>query len=889
MSIKSKIWDWLYIPFLIAGVVLMVSACKDDDEGLSEGNGYVQFRFYKSASYNASASTSSRASGNQLDSLREARKARIVLTSSDYTFTQTVVLNAYDDTNAEYGLRSDKLEMNTGTYTVVGFYLYNKLEEQIYTGQPSETTTFVVTSGGMTVQDLLVDATGRGTVKFTLVKNILESRAATSDTEPFLFSSIDNIDIRVQNVNTNIEQTFEHLEVEYEEDFAGTGDGYLTSTGQIDSLIVCEAGTYRILSYTGYNRNNRAITYFDDEVLQETTFTVTDNAQTDAEVPINMVETAANILDYYALKAIWEAMDGENWSYTGQTYSKGVNWNFNKDVDMWGDQPGVTLNSNGRVSTLSLGVFGPKGRIPEAIGQLTELTTLELGTHNDALIASSSSSSTSVSDPLAAVKVKPTASDLESIRSDYMNKFVKHDVLDGFSDPLKLAFEKKGIYDNSASLSGRISTKDVSWGDLTNGITGISAAIGYLTELEVLYIANAPITSLPEADDEGPGMAGLVSCTDLEIYNCPNLTEYPKVINTLPELIQLNIAMNKQWSADEIYEGVYDLAYQEGIKDGGPTVQILYLGYNNMEELPDNMSNMTKLGQLDCIYNSLTYLPALGSNVNLVQAYFDHNKISEIRKINGIFCGMEDVETFSCTYNKLTEMPDIFDASSIYTMSEVDFSFNEIASFENGESFKGINASTVSLEGNRLTAFPGVLIRSGSPISQLNLAANLISTFTDDDVNGDKAYYLESLDLSYNRITELPDDFNGRTFPYMYGLSLDGNQLTAFPWGAANISYLGVLSVRSQRDDAGNRIYTEWPTNIYQHVGLYALFLGGNDIGMVPETETLSYNIYYLDVSDNPELVLNVSSICAYIEAGLFYLFYDRTQDIRGCDSLDLD
>ena len=74
------------------------------------------------------------------------------------------------------------------------------------------------------------------------------------------------------------------------------------------------------------------------------TFTVEDNQLTEyAVVPVLVSETAENIKDYLALKEIWEKMGGKNWKYYGQTYPEGANWNFNKDIDMWGDQPGVTL------------------------------------------------------------------------------------------------------------------------------------------------------------------------------------------------------------------------------------------------------------------------------------------------------------------------------------------------------------------------------------------------------------------------------------------------------------------------------------------------------------------------------------------------------------------
>ncbi len=50
---------------------------------------------------------------------------------------------------------------------------------------------------------------------------------------------------------------------------------------------------------------------------------------------------------------------------------------------MWGAQPGVSLNSNGRVTGLSLEGFGASGRVPDAIGQLTELEVLALGSHGE--------------------------------------------------------------------------------------------------------------------------------------------------------------------------------------------------------------------------------------------------------------------------------------------------------------------------------------------------------------------------------------------------------------------------------------------------------------------------------------------------------------------------
>lgn len=858
--------------------LLLFAGCTDENHDLQEGIGYVQFKVYKSASYGEQAA--SRAGANQLDSLYEAKKIKILLSNDQFNFSQTLNLNSYNEDNAEYGLRSDKLELQPGEYTIDGYYLYGKTENQLLVGQPSEKTTFTISEGALCLQDILVDAVGRGHVKFTLTKNIVASRADGGNAFPF--SRVNKVSLTIQNQDSKEYKYLRELDVEYEEDFRGTNDGYRTSVGVIDSLINIEAGVYRVTSYE--LRDKKTFLAVNDDVNGDW-FTVTDNNQTDVDVPVTLRESADNIKDYVALKAIWEAMGGPNWSYNGQSYPKGVNWSFDdKDIDMWGDQPGVGLDNNGRVISLNIGEFGATGKVPAAIGELSELETLMLGTHNDLL----GYGGTDNQSALTSLKGELTSDRLAKIRSDYMDNFVSHDLRDELSDPLKMALEIKGLYKPKAERKG-ISPKDVNWGDLTNGITGIDPAIGKLKKLEVLYIANAPITSLPDAtqgkETEEPGIAGLQALTDLEIYNCPELKTFPLVIAKLPELIQLNMAMNKQLTSEEFNKGLEALAKGKSKEK----IQIMYLGYNNISKLPADISGMKKLGKIDLIYNKLERLPAFGKDVNLVQANFDYNEIYEIGvDAKGLFCGMDDVESISFSHNKLKKLPNIFDPKSIYIMASVSFAYNEIDD-DGMKDFEGINTSNLSLAGNKLKSFPYQLFKFGSPLNVLNLSANQIATFKKGDLTGKNTYMLTTLDLTYNRLTELPSDFDGKTLPFLYGLDISGNQFKGFPWGALNTSYLTVLALRNQRDNDGNRVYSEWPTGVYKHIGLRALFLGGNDIGKVPETETISYLINTLDVSDNPNIILNVSDVCPYIKAGIYTLIYDTTQDIRGCDALELE
>ena len=120
-------------------------------------------------------------------------------------------------------------------------------------------------------------------------------------------------------------------------------------------------------------------------------------------------------------------------------------------------------------------------------------------------------------------------------------------------------------------------------------------------------------------------------------------------------------------------------------------------------------------------------------------------------------------------------------------------------------------------------------------------------------------------------------------------MDLSYNRFNKLPFEALYIQTLRSIAVRHQRDADGYRCMKEWPTNVATCPVLQRLFLGGNDIGEVPETEEISYRIYILDISDNPEIVINVSAVCPYITAGMYTLIYDSWQNIRGCAALKLE
>ncbi len=248
----------------------------------------------------------------------------------------------------------------------------------------------------------------------------------------------------------------------------------------------------------------------------------------------------------------------------------------------------------------------------------------------------------------------------------------------------------------------------------------------------------------------------------------------------------------------------------------------------------------------------------------------------------GVFCGTDDIETFSCKNNKLTVFPDIFTSKTDYAMGSVDFSFNEIAGFP--EDFKGINVEILTLAGNPITKFPKVLGTTDSRVSYIILRGCMLDEIEEGCFSGKYSNYLMSVDLSYNKLTELPKDFTAVTLPYLYGLDMSYNSFSEFPWEPLNCSGLTTLALRCQRDEDGERCLREWPTGIYQHTGLRALYLGSNDLRKV--NDTISYLIFYLDISDNPNITFDASDICYYWQAGAYNLIYDKTQNIIGCAAM---
>ena len=761
---RFKIFSKALLLLLVTMLTFAVTSCSDDEtEGWDGTYGYVQFKVNKSVSTRATRA----AALDKLEKLDDAKKIKVVMEHNGTTVSQTLVLNSYNAENAEYGLSSEKLQLASGTYTIIGFYLYDAVDEELLASSAGET--FTVVGGGMTVQDLTVQTVERGKVKFNLVKEWEKTRAANQE---YLFSNIRLVDISVTNLFTRETVTFSNVKVTYEEDSKenqnpdNADDKYMDiGKAYCDSTVWLPAGTYQVTSYTTYGKTGAVKTKYETQPVKGEAFVVEDNQLNDsAKVPILLSKTAEYIKDYEALKAIWESLDGKDWSFYGDATFHGANWNFNKELDMWGDQPGVTLNSNGRVTGLVLAGFGAKGIVPDAIGQLTELQVLNLGSHDEKIGANIFTDYDA--NNLTAAKKK-------EMRHDYENKFLKYDPRAFMSEMIiESVNSDKNLKHGMTRIKkdSRINLKDAQIGTMTNQITGVSKAIYRLTKLQQFYIGNSPVTSgevcakFYNADDATYGKFAseftdaawdnMTNLTDMELYNCPKITRLPEFYYGLPAMQALNLARCKGISAAQLRDDWERLATEKT----GKTLQILYLSYNNLEEFPDTwaLSRMTNLGLLDLAYNNIKKVHPFGKEITLSSLYLNNNQIEEIP---ADLCGFtDDVETLTFAHNKLKKIPNIFDASSVRVMGSVDFSYNDITGVDTSNgTYKGINASTVSLSYNKIEKFPSELFAAGSPITSIDLSGNQMRTIPKGSIKGKNAYLLQVIDLRFNKLTSLSD------------------------------------------------------------------------------------------------------------------------------------
>ena len=837
--------------------VLLFTGCTEEAEPVSEpGYGYVQFHLFKKGSYTKA--------GDKLEYLRDAAKIRVTLRSQDNDIiTPVAVVEAVDKNLSEWGLQTAKIRLIAGKYTMTAYEIYDGLDNSVLVGSPSETVVLDVKPNGIVSEDIALNVVDRGWAKFRLVKDLSEivgTKAGKDGADEHPFYGIQSVDLTVKNKNTgeiteitNIEVTHKFVDGEKAAD-----PDYVSGICVSDTLVALKGGTYTVTKFRTYFDYFRKV-YETSTNVAENEFVVKDNQETDADVPVTLHTTSGHVQDALALREIWEALDGPNWR---------IKWEFNCDVDAWTANTGVQILGNGRVASLDLTGTGAKGAMPAAIAKLTELRKLTLGT----IGYNAAAGGTTVTTGRKLTYFTP-----EDHEADRRLTIGTRDPRSRFSKELQQSFEIAGdpVKPGVKSLSERMPVMYKPEVNATD-IVSLPDEINQLKNLEHITIAFSPIKTFP-AD-----MSGLTALTDVEIFACTELTEFPKGLATCPKLTSLTYSFNVNTAISSMEEGISAI-------NNGPaskTIQLLYFPNQRIDNMPD-LSNIPRLSVLviqGCGLKSFT--APFSKDQFFVQFMASDNELTSLpRDEKGNFLAYNaETEEVNFSGNKFTELPDIFDAKSAYQVGTVDFSKNQIASVEHGDAYRGIKAATFDISYNKLKELPVQLFgTSGSSISYLKIDGNGMEKISKEAIEGKYTYRTTTISMAYNKLKSLPDEFDSLTFPYLSGIDMSYNRFDYFPYTAVNNQYLSVFIFRHQRDADGDRCMRTWPAGIGQALaGLRALYLGSNDIRVV--TDQLSYMIYNLDIQDNPNISIDVSAVCSYIKSGWFNLMYSPGQDIRGCD-----
>ena len=155
----------------------------------------------------------------------------------------------------------------------------------------------------------------------------------------------------------------------------------------------------------------------------------------------------------------------------------------------------------------------------------------------------------------------------------------------------------------------------------------LPAEIGKLKRLEKLSIANSPIESFGGAD-----FSGLENLTDLEIYNCPNIKEFPD-LSTLPKLTTLNLSYIVSDNPESIKEDdVRDAIDKMSTGAASRSLQMFYCNNNGLTVFPKALGDFADLAMVDFSANEIASLPDMEGKFDPSELYLQNNKIESIRK-----------------------------------------------------------------------------------------------------------------------------------------------------------------------------------------------------------------------------------------------------------------
>ncbi|XP_044267306.1 leucine-rich repeat-containing protein 15-like [Tribolium madens] len=298
------------------------------------------------------------------------------------------------------------------------------------------------------------------------------------------------------------------------------------------------------------------------------------------------------------------------------------------------------------------------------------------------------------------------------------------------------ADEKLAEIESSTSLKQHLP-------DTSLDIIAITGEIPVLYENSVSNISNVKHIYFHENEilDIKPGAFKNLTLETLEVVYS-NLTTLKNGIFSNVSLKTLEITSNLLTKI-EPFEGL-------------PTLKILVLRHNNLEDLDDEhiLDQLVELQVLDLSYNKISVLP--------------RNLLDNLHKL----------KTFMLRKNKFWYFPEIFPNSTQIDMLEL--SSNLISQLPGGILGNLQNLSRLYLSFNHLESIPSNVFSGHPNLKELDLSYNRISTIASNAF--DDMPQLVNIKLTRNKLKKYDPNWFHNT-PNLYQLHLANNEIEDLPEG----------------------------------------------------------------------------------------------------------
>ena len=265
------------------------------------------------------------------------------------------------------------------------------------------------------------------------------------------------------------------------------------------------------------------------------------------------------------------------------------------------------------------------------------------------------------------------------------------------------------------------------------------------------------------------------------------------------------------------------------------SLQHLDVSLNQLEELPDEIGELTKLEELRAAENNLNKLPETFGKLSALKTLIVYkNRLTEIPKTLGNCLQLEEVNFFN---NKLIRIDKCF--SELVELKELNLGGNKLKTLPSTSKWAKLEILTVSW--NNLVVIPE--FQGMIKLQQLRMNRNQLAELPEGALSDSKD--LEVVDFSSNRFESVPASLY--SCAAMKSLNFASNQLATLK----DLSAIKALKILNLSD---NKLETIEEGNLEQCQQLITLLLNSNKLKGLPSGLTKLDALERCNIAGNPDI-----------------------------------